>query len=55
LVPEKRRDAKQEPRDCADIKESGETSTGVYTVHIDGKPKQVRCDMTTDGGGWLVR
>jgi len=41
--------------DCADIMESGGRSTGVYTVHIDGKQKQVRCDMSTDGGGWLVR
>jgi len=55
MVVECHDSTKPQPRDCEDIKQSGATSTGVYTVYIDGKPKQVRCDMTTDGGGWLVR
>ncbi|XP_041361678.1 microfibril-associated glycoprotein 4-like [Gigantopelta aegis] len=44
------------PTDCADIKILGKTNNGVYTVYPrDGKdPISVYCDLTTDGGGWLV-
>lgn len=47
----------QRPKDCAEVFLNGETTSGLYTVYIAGEesqPVQVYCDMSTDGGGWMV-
>ncbi|XP_033728661.1 LOW QUALITY PROTEIN: ryncolin-1-like [Pecten maximus] len=42
-------------KDCQDIKKSGNTKSGVYTIHVvNYGPTRVWCDMDTDGGGWTV-
>ncbi|KAM9392083.1 tenascin isoform 2-T2 [Pholidichthys leucotaenia] len=45
------------PRDCSQSLLNGDTSSGVYTIYLGGdenQPLQVYCDMSTDGGGWIV-
>ncbi|KVP65618.1 putative Ig domain-containing protein [Burkholderia ubonensis] len=33
---------------------SGATGDGLYRVLVNGSTYDVRCDMTTDGGGWML-
>uniref|UniRef100_A0A8C1EGI9 Tenascin Ca n=1 Tax=Cyprinus carpio carpio TaxID=630221 RepID=A0A8C1EGI9_CYPCA len=45
-------------KDCSETLLNGETASGPYTIYISGDEKQpvrVYCDMSSDGGGWMVR
>ena len=40
--------------DCLEHLWAGSTVTGVYTIQPHDEEINVKCDMTTDGGGWTV-
>nr|KAF6487992.1 tenascin C [Rousettus aegyptiacus] len=45
------------PKDCSQAMLNGDTTSGLYTIYLNGDKEQaleVFCDMTSDGGGWIV-
>ncbi|NXU02318.1 TENA protein, partial [Buphagus erythrorhynchus] len=45
------------PKDCSQALLNGEATSGLYTIYLNGdkaQPLQVFCDMSEDGGGWIV-
>ncbi|XP_038644573.1 tenascin-R-like, partial [Scyliorhinus canicula] len=45
------------PKDCGEEHSNGRKDSSVVTLYLDGnkdKPFKVYCDMTTNGGGWMV-
>ncbi|XP_056142761.1 tenascin [Lampris incognitus] len=45
------------PKDCSQTLLNGDTTSGLYTIYLGGdesQATQVYCDMTADGGGWIV-
>ncbi|KGL95792.1 Tenascin-R, partial [Charadrius vociferus] len=45
------------PKDCSQALLNGETTSGLYTIYLNGdkaQPLEVFCDMGEDGGGWIV-
>ncbi|XP_040261515.1 ficolin-1-B-like [Bufo bufo] len=42
-------------KNCKELRDQGVVLDGWYTIYPDGmQPLMVLCDMTTDGGGWIV-
>ncbi|XP_060787090.1 tenascin-N isoform X2 [Neoarius graeffei] len=45
------------PMDCTQIMKNGNMESRVYTIYVGNdhnKSMQVFCDMSTDGGGWII-
>ncbi|XP_057297326.1 uncharacterized protein LOC130626805 [Hydractinia symbiolongicarpus] len=41
-------------RDCLEWRDEGAKEDGLYKIKVGGQTVEVFCDMTTDGGGWIV-
>uniref|UniRef100_A0A914QGU2 Fibrinogen C-terminal domain-containing protein n=1 Tax=Panagrolaimus davidi TaxID=227884 RepID=A0A914QGU2_9BILA len=40
--------------DCQELKEAGETKSGMYFISTKNGPKKVYCEMEIENGGWVV-
>jgi len=41
-------------KNCKNLKDFGNTSSGIYNISAGCGNLAVYCDQETDGGGWLV-
>ena len=41
-------------KNCKNLKDFGNTSSGIYHISLGRGDLTVYCDQETDGGGWLV-
>nr|XP_058969964.1 ficolin-2-like [Pocillopora verrucosa] len=55
MLSESRHTCTEVKKNCAELYKSGKTSSGVYTIDLDGHGAfSVFCDQTAAGGGWTV-
>jgi hypothetical protein len=42
------------PVSCKALHAMGKTTSGIYKISVGGVTRDVYCDQTTDGGGWML-
>ena len=40
--------------DCADLRSTGISTSGLYDITLAGRTVKIWCDMTSEGKSWLV-
>lgn len=41
-------------KDCSEVKSTGSSKSGVYSINVNNRSVEVYCDFSTPGGDWLV-